>query len=181
MRSIVLYLGILMLLGCENDLSDINRIYASQASNSEIISGVEILYSDSARLKVRITGDTLQRFLAPPNIRDVFTHGVKFEFYDDLGRISSILTAKKAVRDYQRQLVVCTDSVIFKGANHEELFTNELIWDESKELIYTDKFVRLSRPNEVVYSYGFKSDQKLERYELTAVSGILDGKQLEGK
>jgi LPS export ABC transporter protein LptC len=167
------------MLSCENDINDINRIYASQSSNIEIITGVEILYSDSARLKVRITGDSLKRYQTPPELKDVFTHGVKFEFFDENGRLSSTLTAKKAERNYQRQQVICTDSVTFKGAKGEEIFTNELIWDEAKELIYTDKFVRLSRPNEVVYSYGFKSDQKLEKYELTAVSGVLDGKELQ--
>lgn len=58
----------------------------------------EILYSDSARLKVVIKFDTLIRILDQSDPRDIFPRGLIVSFYDDNGQISSILTANRAER-----------------------------------------------------------------------------------
>jgi len=176
---ILFCLSVAFFSACENDLSEVNRLTGSAEKSIEIITDVEILYSDSARMKVRITGDTLIRYLTTPNGRDVFPHGVKFEFYNDSGQVSSTLTAKKAERLMKKQQVICSDSVLLKSVNGEEIFTNELIWDEPKKIVFTEKFVRLSKPNEVIYSYGFRSNQDFTRYEIKAVSGKLDGGKLK--
>lgn len=173
---LVLLLG---LISCENDLNEVNRVTNSASKSLEVITNVEILYSDSARLKVRITGDTLIRYLVAPQGRDVFPAGVKFEFFNDSGRITSTLTANRAERILRKQQVICTDSVLLLSTNGEELLTNELIWDEPKKIVFTDKFVRLSRPNEIIYSYGFKADQNFTKYEIKAISGKLDAERLK--
>lgn len=165
---------------CENDLAEVRRVTGASVSGSyeEGVDG-EILYSDSANLKVTIKFDTLIRILDQNDPRDVFPKGVVVSFYDDNGEVSSILTAKRAERVVRKNMVVATDSVHLVSRNGEELLTNELIWDELKKEIYTNRFVRLTRPGEIIYSFGFRSNQEFTKYELNALSGRLKKENLD--
>ena len=72
-----------------------------------------------------------------------------------------------------------TDSVHLVSKNGEELLTNELIWDELKKEVYTNKFVKLTRPGEIIYSFGFRANQEFTKYEIKAISGKLSKKNLD--
>ncbi len=173
-RIMLLFCLAFVVTSCENDISEVNRIAGLGGSGSlETSSDGEILYSDSARLKVRIEYDTMIRFLDQTDPKDVFPLGVTVSFYDDNEEISSILTAKKAERIPRKNQVIATDSVHLISKNGEELLTNELIWDELKKEIYTNKFVKLTRPGEIIYSFGFKANQEFTKYEIKAISGKL--------
>ncbi|HPB53950.1 MAG TPA: hypothetical protein PLR22_09785, partial [Saprospiraceae bacterium] len=95
------FLGLCLLVfsfqACENDLAEVRRVTGVSVSGSyeEGVDG-EILYSDSARLKVVIKFDTLIRILDQSDPRDIFPRGLIVSFYDDNGQISSILTANRA-------------------------------------------------------------------------------------
>ena len=178
------FLGLCLLAlsfqACENDLAEVRRVTGVSVSGSyeEGVDG-EILYSDSARLKVVIKFDTLIRILDQSDPRDIFPRGLIVSFYDDNGQISSILTANRAERIERKNKVVATDSVHLVSRNGEELLTNELIWDELKKEIYTNRFVRLTRPGEIIYSFGFRSNQDFTKYELNALSGRLKKDNLD--
>jgi len=166
--------ALLVLTACENDLAEVRRV-AGASSKGSYETGVdgEIIYSDSAHLKVRIRFDTMVRLLDQSDPRDIFPKGVVVSFYDDAGNIANILTAKRAERILRKSQVVATDSVHLVNRNGEELLTNELIWDEVKREVYTSRFVRLTRPGEIIYSFGFKANQEFTKYEINAISGKL--------
>ena len=170
----------MMVMSCENDLKEVNRVAGTAGSGSmETSSDGEIIYSDSAHLKVRIEYDTMIRFLDQADPKDVFPKGVIVSFYDDKEEISSILTANKAERQPRKSLIIATDSVHLVSKNGEELLTNELIWDELKKEVYTNKFVKLTRPGEIIYSFGFRANQEFTKYEIKAISGKLSKKNLD--
>ena len=56
----------------------------------------------------------------------------------------------------------------------ERLEAPELIWDEKTKEIYTDRFVKHTREDRVIYSHGFKSNESFTHYELHAVSLIAE-------
>jgi len=170
----------LFFASCENDLKEVNRVAGTGGTGSyETSSAGEILYSDSAHLKVRIEYDTMYRSLDQSDPRDIFPKGVIVSFYDEKEQIANILTAKKAERIPRKNIVIATDSVHLVSRNGEELLTNELIWDELKKEVYTNKFVKLTRPGEIIYSFGFKANQEFTKYEIKAISGKLNKGNLD--
>ncbi|MCO6461076.1 MAG: LPS export ABC transporter periplasmic protein LptC [Saprospiraceae bacterium] len=181
-RILIFIAFVTAVTACENDIREVNRVAGAIASGS-YETGVdgEIIYSDSAHLKVRIKFDTIARILDPGDQRDIFPKGVIVSFYDDKGNVSSILTAGRAERIAKKNIVVATDSVHLVSRNGEELLTNELIWDEWKKEVYTKRFVKLTRPGEVIYSFGFKSNQEFTKYEINAISGKLKKESVEGE
>ena len=93
------------------------------------------------------------------------------EFYDETQKISSILTAKYGVRLETQKKVVVRDSVVWHSMEGDMLETSELTWDERKKKVLTNKFVVVTRPDEIVYGHGFEADQNFKEVNMYAIDG----------
>jgi len=175
MMRLVAVLGFLGLMSCVNDLDDVNSLFEKTEPGVEIATDIEMLYSDSAIVRVRITGPTLLRHLDNEKPRDEFPDGIHVDFLERDGTISSTLDADHADRFTRDKKVVVrsgTDkekTVILQNILGEKLETSELIWDESKNRIYTEKFVKITKPEEIIFAYGFTANQDFSEYELKRV------------
>jgi LPS export ABC transporter protein LptC len=132
---------------------------------------VEIFYSDSARLRVKIEGPLLRRYIYRFRVEEEFPENVHVTFYNDQGEANAWLSAKYAIRKPQDNQTIVRDSVVLFNSLGEKMEGLELIWDENAEEIHTDKFVRITRADEIIYSRGFKSNQNFTEYTLYAVEG----------
>ena len=156
---------------CENDLADLPNLYTTDDAKMEVIQEVEILYSDSALVRVQIEAPLLHRYDELEQPRNEFPEGVLVKFFDANRRVSSQLTAKYAIQyDNQKEITV-QDSVVLTSAGGKKLETEQLIWDERDERIYSTKWVRVSRPGEIVTGYGFESDQEFDEWKINSITG----------
>ncbi len=137
----------------------------------ELLDSVEILYSDSAAVQVRITGPQMYNHTQPDNPQQEFPDGIRVEFLGRSGEVLSILTAKYAIRRENTASIIVRDSVVWQSNRQETLTTDELTWDERREKIFTDRFVILTRPDEVLYGRGFEADQDFSNIAMKAVEG----------
>lgn len=146
----------------------------------EVGKEVEILYSDSARIRVRITGSLMHYFNERDNPRQEFPAGVKVEFLADDLHIKSTLTAKTAVRKQEQGLVTARDSVVMITDKQEKLETEELIWDERTKKVHTDKFVKVTKPGgEVIYGYGLEAEQDFSYWKIIVPKGKIAVEQIK--
>jgi hypothetical protein len=121
----------------------------------EILYGVELLYSDSAILKVRILADVMYRVPDKREPYDEFPNGVYVEFYDR-GEISSWLESGYAVKYDRDDKIITRKNVILYNTKRDTFKSEELIWDEKRSKVYSDRIFRFSNPEEVVYGYKFE-------------------------
>lgn len=156
---------------CGNDLADVEELVAKFDTTVEQVSGVEILYSDSAQVRVRIVGPTMLNHLDRRQPKQEFPDGVVVDFFGPEQRIESRLTAKYGVRFQNEGLVVVRDSVVWASVEGEKLETEELKWDERQKKIFTNRFVRITRPDEIVYGHGFEADQNFSYSKILAPAG----------
>ncbi|MCB0634214.1 MAG: LPS export ABC transporter periplasmic protein LptC [Saprospiraceae bacterium] len=166
-----LLLGFFLLSACENDPSDVAALLATLNPEVEQATEVEILYSDSSLIKVRIQGPTMLTYLDRNDQRQEFPDGVRVEFFSPEGDITSVLTAKYGVRIDSKNQIIVRDSVVWQSVEQEKLETEELIWDERAEKVFTQKFVVITRPDEIITGHGFESDQNFENARINAVDG----------
>ena len=150
---------------------DLDALRAPQDYSIEEARDVEIFYSDSAMLRVKIEGPLLRRYIYRFRVEEEFPEGVQVTFYDGFGAPSAWLTANYAIRKPQDNQTIVRDSVVLYNALGEKMEGLELIWDETTETIHTDKFVRITRADEIIYSRGFRSNQDFSEYTLYAVEG----------
>lgn len=180
MRKLTLWVGMIgLLLACENNLEDVAALNEKLDTQVERAEEVEILYSDSAKIKVKIAGPTMLYHLDRKDPKQEFPDGVKVDFFDQFQNKSSVLTAKYAIRLEQKQQVLVRDSVVWKSVDNEKLETEELIWDEQKEKLLSNKFVVITRPEEIIYGHGFEANQDFSNARINAVEGRIAVDQLD--
>lgn len=134
---------------------------------------VELLYSDSARLRVRVTGPVMLNHTQRTQERQEFTDGIEVEFFDEKEQLNSRLTAKYAIRyDFDGKVVV-RDSVVWRSVEDQMIESSELIWDERNQEIYTNKFSVITTPTDTVFTQYFRANQDFSQITMTSTDGSL--------
>jgi len=169
----------LLFTSCKNDLAEIQRFIKHDETTYETISDFKTLYSDSAVVKVKIQGPTMLRHLDKEKPRQEFPDGMKVEFFTPNKRVTSRLTAKYGLRLEKERQVIVRDSVVWESINKETIETTELIWDEKTEKVFTNKFVVIRRPGEIITGYGFESNQDFSYSKIKSVTGQFESGKLK--
>ncbi len=171
MRVVIILSCFILLNSCTNKVEDIYALHFSEAPPEELATGVDVLYSDSSILQVRITGPVMKRIQENGQVKEEFPDGMHVEFYDNNGIVESWLDAKYGVRNPLENEVVVRDSVVMKNTRGEILRTSELRWNEKDGNVYTNKYMQYSSPDEIIKGFGFKADANFTRFEINAVTG----------
>ena len=149
-----------------------NLITATSKIPNETGKDVEIIYSDSAKLKIKIMGPVLEHY-SKDTAYIVFPKGVHVLFYDDSAKVKTELTSKYAIRYEGLGRMEAKNDVILVNEKREKLNTEHLTWDETKQLIFTDDFVRITTADEIIYGDGLESNQDFTRYKIKNIKGTL--------
>ena len=165
-------------IACDNEVPEIQNISRDQLK-IEKGKEVEIIYSDSAQIRVRVTGPTMLYYTDLNNPRQEFPDGVKAFFYDAIKNEQSVLTGKYAIRDERKKQVIVRDSVVWESITDGRLETSELIWDEASNVIRSTKFTKITRQNEVIYGFNFETNEKLTQWRILSPKGTLKVDELE--
>jgi LPS export ABC transporter protein LptC len=132
---------------------------------------VEIIYSDSARIKVRVTGPTMLSYVDRNEPKQVFPDGTITYFYDDNQLEMGVLRGKYAIRDERKRQVIVRDSVVWESKTDGKLETSELVWDEATNIIKSTKFTKITRASETITGFNFQTDDKLSRWQILSPKG----------
>ncbi len=177
-RLLILLLLVAGYLSCENDLAEVRKVLGEDDVHVESARNVELLYSDSAVVRVQVNAPLLQRHLDKSAPFEEFPEGVEVQFLDANKQKQGSLTANYAIRYEDKRQIVVRDSVIWNSLRDECLETEELVWDERKQMVFSKKFVKITKPDEVVYGYGFEANQDFTKWKIEAVEGRIKVKSL---
>lgn len=134
------------------------------------IKDIEILYSDSAMIQVKVTAPALDQYQSDnPYIE--FPKGLKAEFYDDKMQPKSHLTADYGIRYDKQQRMEARKNVVVVNEKGEQLNTEHLIWDEKAGKLYSDDFVKITTADEVLTGNGFVSNQDFTKWKIYKLKG----------
>ena len=166
----------LLTMGCENDIEKINRL--TEETNYPTVTGsnIEVIFSDSGKVKVQILAPEIRQFNKVERPYIEFPAGVEVYFYDDSLRIESQISADYTIYYNEEKLWHATGNVVAKDLNNgDQLNTEELFWEEEKELIYSNTFTRIQNQDGTFYGKnGFESHQNLDNWQLKGSSGTVN-------
>ena len=153
---------------CVTDIKEVNAITLDLDLSKDVADSVKIIYSDSGNVKLIIEAPTLERYTQKEQSKDVFPNGILISFFNENGVIDSWLKADMAERIPSEQKMIAKGNVAFYNTINDKLQTSELTWDDKTKQIYTEKFIRITRPTEgdTIYGLGLVTDQKFERIEI---------------
>ena len=168
-----LIISILLFCSCTNNPEIVKEFINTNNIAIERIEGAEILQTQNGILTVKITAETIERF---DNIQPqlVFSNGFEVIFYCDSGSVKSILQAKDAEIDEINNIMIASNSVVLTSSVGEKLETEELIWDEDKNKIFTDRKVVITTEKELIQGEGFNSKPDFSEYSISKIKGIFN-------
>lgn len=161
---------ILTLAGCEEKIKpsiltsvDSRLLPQQESTNSDIV------LSDSGRIRAMIHAGLIRVYDGTR-----VTHmsgGVRVRFINPLGELTTILTSQEGSVDEASNNLEARKNVYVVSRDSVKLWTEELYWDNRRQLIHTPAFVRIVSPREQLQGQGFESDQALENYRIFKVTG----------
>jgi len=158
---------------CENDIETVNLPTSLDKDPVESGKKVEITYSDSAKIKLKLYANQMDKYAGSKQYVEL-PKGVKIDFYNDSMHITSKLTANYAIRYDNEKKMEAQKDVVVKNNKGERLNTEHLIWDEEKKTIYTKAPVRVTTLKEIILGEGLESNQDFSKYKITNITGTIN-------
>lgn len=155
---------------CENKMEEVDKFSKKNISVEEGIN-IQSYLSNGGILRAKLTAPLLLRHQTQI-ARVEFPRSLHVDFYDSLKRKESELFAKYGEYKENENKVYLRDSVIVFNVKGDTLFTNELYWDQNRQVFYNDKptIVSQSSPKQKIYSRdGLVADQNLRWFTLNSI------------
>jgi len=168
MKNFLILVTVLILFaGCEEknikpiimEAVDTERIPVQESWNSQII------FSENGDKQAILFADHIIVY-EDEEEKAKHLEGVKINFYDNDGSISSVLTSKRGKVDDVTNDMYAIDSVVAVSDSGVVLETDELLFRKKDNKIVSDRFVTITSDDEKIEGYGFESDQGLDNYTI---------------
>ncbi len=158
---------------CKNSNKEIDSIMQKQTVfPSEQGQVVEILYTDSGLVRIRITAPVMNHYTYKvPEPYTEMPKGFFVEFFNDSGKVKTTMKADYGIRYEKSKRTEAKKNVVVINVNGEVLNTDKLNWDEATRKIYTDAFVKITTKREVLRGTGMEANEDFSEYEIRNISG----------
>ena len=135
-----------------------------------MVKNIKIIYSDSAQVQVEVKAPLMERYETENPFYEM-TKGLQATFFDDQLNVKSKMNADYGIR-YERELKMeAKKNVVVVNEKGEQLNTEHLIWDEKRQKLTSDEFVKITTKDEVIYGNGFEANQDFSKYKIFNVKG----------
>lgn len=175
---ILICLTFFVLCACENDIEKVKIITGKKAIPAENGKDVEILYSDSAKIKARLLARELNRFSEKQPYIEM-PKGIKLYFYDSNQKVNSTLTSQyaKVLQYPDNNIMEAKRKVVVVNEKNETLRTEHLVWNQKEETIISDAFVTITTKDEIIMGEGLESNQSFTKYKIKKMKGTINLKK----
>ncbi len=162
--------------GCENDIERINLLTSDMEAPTISGSNVNVIYSDSGKVKVQILAATYEQYPKAERPYMEFPDGMEVFFYNDSMKMESAIRSDYAIYYSEEKLWHAIGNVeVQKYSSGDALNTEELYWDEEKELIYSDVYTKVQNQDGTFYGKrGFEAFQDFSNWQLKGTSGTVN-------
>jgi LPS export ABC transporter protein LptC len=168
-------LGLVILLSCENDIEKINALTSELDLPQQTGYDVEIAFTDSGILKWKLYAPEIDRYDSKDKPYIEFPKGIKIIDFDREGKTESKLTASYAIYYQKEQLGEAKNNVVaIKESTGEQLYTEQLFWDQKSETVYSNTFSKIINDQGThIGEKGFEAKQDLSRWKLHGSRGTV--------
>jgi LPS export ABC transporter protein LptC len=116
-----------------------------------------------------MTAPLVEQYDKPDITFSEFRSGIKVDFYNGKENPQAKVTAKYG-KCTNNNLWELRDSVVVINEKNEKLETELLFWNQEKDRIYTNRFVKITSEDEIIQGIGFESDTHLLNRKILKVT-----------
>lgn len=172
------------LSGCEvkEEKEVIEKFGTGEKRPLEVGHDVELIYSDSGYVKARVLAPLLERYEGTEQKGPYLEmkKGLRAFFYDKAFEVTSSLKANYGIRYEKNEKTELKGDVVVVNVEGDSLITEHLTWDENKQKIFSEDFVRVKTEDEIIYAQGFESNLHFTEYEFYDIKGTVSLHEEEG-
>jgi len=168
-KFIILLTTVFLFISCEEKLKPSIVQLPHQQIPSQESWNATIIFSDSGKVRAVLKANHIMVF----QTQDVtiLNQGFRVDFYDETGKHTSYLIADSGRVIEKTKNLEAYGNIIAVSDEGTKVETSRLFWDNERNKIRSDAFVKVTSPNEVLQGYGFEADQDLKNYVVYKVSG----------
>lgn len=134
--------------------------------------GVSTVISDSGRISYKVDADEWLIFDKRNPPYWAFEKGVYLEKYDHDMNVEATIKCDTAYYFSNMKLWKLIGNVDIRNPKNERFYTELMYWDQEKEEVYSDAYIRIEQEDQVTEGTGFSSDQNMTHWEIKNTKGI---------
>ena len=175
----------LLLIACKED----DRLGVVNAIDSKLMPqlstrNVSTLISDSGYTKYKVVTPLWNVYDGKSGKSEEsywdFPEGVYLRQLDHDLEVVSTVAADSAVYFPNRKLWELYGDVEIDQKDRAYFFSQRVFFDDRKRLIYSDTFIHIKTPTQILEGVGFESNQSMTKYRVIKPTGMFPTKQIEG-
>ena len=123
-------------------------------------------FSDSGITRYRAIAKEFLKFDKAKEPFSYFPEGIYVEKFDTLFHSEASIKADTAYYFDKKGLWHLIGNVEVESLQGERFDTSELFWDQKKEKVYSEKYIRIQQEEQIITGVGFESNQNMTRYKI---------------
>jgi LPS export ABC transporter protein LptC len=168
---IILFVIFILFFTPKNDIAKVNAL-TKAVPPTEVATGVEVIYSDSAVIKAKLNTPKMIRYISNDPVMEM-PNGLNVLFYDKAFNVNSKLRSNYGIRYVVKHLTILRGNVVVVNAKGDTMNTEELVWHEDKDKRVSDHFVKVKTKDEIILAQGFESDLNFTHYTFYKIKGTI--------
>ena len=158
---------LLFTVACSKEVKEVvDATYDPEKSYTMKATQVNTLISDSGITRYRIEAAEWIVFGKAKEPYWYFPEGIYVEKFDTLFHSEASIKADTAYYFDKKGLWHLIGNVEVESLQGEQFDTSELFWDQKKEKVYSDKYIRMQQKEQIITGVGFESNQNMTRYKI---------------
>ncbi len=160
-------------ISCGKGMAKAEKLNLDETPSQRIINMFAV-QSQNGNVGMRLEADVMEHYERENDSYDYFPNGISVYSYTEEGLLESIIVADKAehilpdnVSDKNPEVWSAFGNVVLHNViNRETMETDTIYWDQTKQEIYTDCYVKLYSPDGFTQGYGMRSDDHVRNAKL---------------
>ncbi len=167
-----------LFFSCVNSPEEIDQVTQVDTLPDESTFEAVLLYTDSAKPKLKISAPELHRFQGD-RPHSEFPSGIKLEVFDSEGKAETTLTADYGEHYEEEDRLEVRDNVVVVNKDGHTLYTEHLIWDDQNDQIISEKYVKIVTEDEIIFGNGLEANRDFSKYRIKKIKGTIKVKDDE--
>lgn len=159
------------MVSCSNDMDVVKAITINSKTPTEAGKEIETIYSSDGKIEMVMKSPVVKSYTLADEPYVEMPEGVTVYFYDSLQQVNAYMKSKYAKNFDKKEIMEARNNVEVLNDAGEKLNTELLIWDQKKRIIYSDKFVKITTEDEVLFGEGFESDETFDKWRILKPKG----------
>ena len=149
---------------CQGNLSEAEKLDLNKIP-IQTVDDMFFVQTENGHLKTRVEASRMEVYEQDSLSFDLFPQGVHFFGYAEDGSLETTITSQQARHDKiiagkEKEKWSAFGHVVIRNiVKQETMETDTLYWDQEKEEIWTDCYIKMTSPSGVLQGYGMRSDE----------------------